>query len=199
MGDVVFGGAGEGGGVLVLVLLGAIIVSLLVGGWPSFRAFGVGFLFDAEWDPVQNVFGRGADLWHAGDGGVGDRDGGAVGVRDRVLSDGIGAAWFRRPVGTAIESLAAVPSIIYGMWGFFLIVPFMAEWVQPPLIEWLGDLPLVGAVRGAAVRDGDFHGGVDIGGDDPAVHRGDDAGCVSHGAGGFQGVPLTGSGARRGR
>ena len=86
------------------------------------------FLVDTDWDPVQEVFGAGgADLRHAGHLGAGAADGGAAGLRHRLLSDRIAPDWFRRPVGTAIELLAAVPSIIYGMWGFFVIVPIMAR------------------------------------------------------------------------
>jgi phosphate transport system permease protein len=65
--------------------------------------------------------------------------------------------WFRRPVGTAIELLAAVPSIIYGMWGFFVIVPIMGNYIEPPLIDWLGDLPVIGDLfQGPAFGTGIF-------------------------------------------
>jgi phosphate transport system permease protein len=65
--------------------------------------------------------------------------------------------WIRRPIGTAIELLAAVPSIIYGMWGFFIIVPIMGDTVEPFLIDWLGDLPLIGALfQGPAFGTGIF-------------------------------------------
>ncbi|MEJ1978810.1 MAG: hypothetical protein WDN49_24530 [Acetobacteraceae bacterium] len=58
--------------------------------------------------------------------------------------------WMRRPVGTAVELLAAVPSIIFGMWGFFVIVPFMAEYVQPWAIDTLGDIPGIGVLFSGA-------------------------------------------------
>ena len=147
LGDAIFAALAKAAGVLVLVLLGAIIASLLVGGWPSFRAFGLEFLITADWDPVQNVFGGAVPIY-------GTLVTALLAILMAVpLAFGIAfyltemaPEWFRRPVGTAIELLAAVPSIIYGMWGFFLIVPFMAEWVQPVLIDALGDLPLVGAL-----------------------------------------------------
>ncbi|HKM62702.1 MAG TPA: phosphate ABC transporter permease subunit PstC [Acidisphaera sp.] len=143
VGDLIFGGAAFASGVLVLVLLGAIIIILFVGGWPAFREFGVAFLTNATWDPVKHVFG------------------GAVPIYGTIITSIIalllavplafGIAfyltelapeWFRRPVGTAIELLAAVPSIIYGMWGFFVIVPIMARTIQPPIIDslnWLAE------------------------------------------------------------
>ncbi len=147
LGDAVFAGVAKAAGVLVLALLGAIIASLLVGGWPSFRAFGLAFLVTADWDPVQDVFGGAVPIYGTLVTAV------LAIVMAVPLAFGIAfyltelaPAWFRRPVGTAIELLAAVPSIIYGMWGFFLIVPFMAEWVQPPLIDALGDVPVLGAL-----------------------------------------------------
>ena len=143
IGDLIFGGAAFASGVFVLVLLGAIIVILFIGGWPAFREFGAAFLTNATWDPVKDVFG------------------GAVPIYGTIITSilalifavplAFGVAfyltelapeWFRRPVGTAIELLAAVPSIIYGMWGFFVIVPLMAQTIQPPIIDglnWLAD------------------------------------------------------------
>ena len=132
-------------GILVLALLGAIIVSLFIGGLPAFRQFGVGFLTSSDWDPVQQVFGAVVPIYGT--------------IITSVLAllmavpvafgiafwlTELAPAWLRRPVGTAVELLAAVPSIIYGMWGFFIIVPFMGDYIQPFLIDWLGDLPLVG-------------------------------------------------------
>ena len=145
IGDAVFAGFARAAGILVLVLLGAIIVTLFIGGLPAFRAFGLGFVGDANWDPVQDQFG------------------GAVPIYGTVITSVIalmiavpiafGIAffltelappWMRRPVGTAIELLAAVPSIIYGMWGFFVIVPLMAEYIQPTFIDTLGEVPGIG-------------------------------------------------------
>ena len=145
LGDAVFAGVARASGIFVLVLLGAIIVTLFIGGLPAFRAFGPGFLWSSEWDPVQEVFG------------------GAVAIYGTVITSilaliiavpiAFGIAFFltelapqpvRRPIGTAIELLAAVPSIIYGMWGFFVIVPFMAEYLQPWSIDTLGEVPGIG-------------------------------------------------------
>jgi phosphate transport system permease protein len=144
-GDAVFELACRAAGVFVLLLLGAIIVSLFIGGLPAFRHFGPQFLTSTEWDPVQEVFGAGVSIY----GTV------VTSVVALLLAvpvafgiafylTELAPAWLRRPVGTAIELLAAVPSIIYGMWGFFVIAPVMADPIQPFIIDTLGELPLIG-------------------------------------------------------
>ena len=147
VGDAVFAGACRAAGALVLLLLGGIIVALFIGGLPAFRAFGLPFLWSTEWDPVTEVFGAGVSIY-----------GTVVTALLAILLavpvafgvafflTELAPAWLRRPVGTAVELLAAVPSIIYGMWGFFVIAPLMAQYIQPPLIDSLGELPFVGAL-----------------------------------------------------
>jgi phosphate transport system permease protein len=145
VGDAVFAIAARVAGLFVLVLLGAIIVELFVGGLPAFIKFGPGFLTSTDWDPVQEVYGAAVPIF-------GTVVTSAIALVLAVpLSFGIAfyltelaPQWFRRPIGTAIELLAAVPSIIYGMWGFFVIVPIMSQYVQPFIIDALGDLPLIG-------------------------------------------------------
>jgi phosphate transport system permease protein len=146
-GDAIFAWLCRVAGLFVLLLLGAIIVGLFVGGWPAFRAFGIAFVTSAEWDPVREVFGAGVSVY-------GTIVASVVAIVLAVpLAFGIAffltelaPVWLRRPVGTAIELLAAIPSIIYGMWGFFVIVPLMAQYLQPPIIDSIGALPLVGAL-----------------------------------------------------
>jgi phosphate transport system permease protein len=143
-GDAVFAAAAVCSGVFVLLLLGAIIVLLFIGGLPSFRAFGAPFLVNADWDPVQKVFGAAVPIY------------GTLVTSVLALIFAVPVAfgiayyltelaptWLRRPIGTAIELLAAVPSIIYGMWGFFVIVPFMAETIQPHVIDTLDGIPIL--------------------------------------------------------
>jgi phosphate transport system permease protein len=144
-GDAFFAGLVRVAGVFVLVLLGAIIVLLLVGGLPAFRAFGLGFLISTDWDPVNQQFGALVPIFGTVVTAV------LAMVMAVPLAFGvafflteIAPAWLRGPVGTAIELLAAVPSIIYGMWGFFVIVPIMSQYVEPWVIDTLGDLPVVG-------------------------------------------------------
>lgn len=144
-GDLVFEWMCRLSGVLVLVLLGAIIIELFVGALPAFQQFGLGFVWTELWDPVAEQYGALVPLY----GTV------VTSVLALVLAVPVafGVAffltelappWLRRPVGTAVELLAAVPSIIYGMWGFFVIVPLMAQYVQPTLIDSLGELPGIG-------------------------------------------------------
>ena len=149
----------------------------------------------------NEVFGAArADLRHRRHLGAGADLGGADGLRHRVLPDRAGAAWLRRPVGTAIELLAAVPSIIYGMWGFFVIVPLMAQYVQPALIDTFDGIPADRLpVRRPALRHRHPHRRADPGGHDHAVHRRHDARRVRDGAAGLQGIAPTASAAPPGR
>lgn len=142
---MIFQALATGAGILVLVLLGAIIVSLLIGGLPAFRQFGVGFLTSADWDPVKQVFGSVVPIYGTIVTSI------LALVMAVPIAFGIAfwltelaPSWLQRPVGIAVELLAAVPSIIYGMWGFFVIVPVMAEYVQPFVIDLLGDAPGIG-------------------------------------------------------
>ena len=150
-GDAIFAGLVRTCGISVLVLLGAIIVVLLIGAMKAFHAFGFGFLTDADWDPVQDIYGAAVPIY----GTL------ATAVLALILSvplafgiafflTEMAPKWMRRPIGTAIELLAAVPSIIFGMWGFFVIVPIMAEYVQPWVIDTLGDVPGIGVLFSGA-------------------------------------------------
>lgn len=157
-GDLIFAGLTRSAGVLVLVLLGAIIIELFIGGLPAFRKFGFSFLTSTDWDPVRQEFGAAVSIF----GTV------VTAVLALLLSvpvafgiafylTELAPQWLRRPVGTAIELLAAVPSIIYGMWGFFVIVPLMAQYVQPAVIDSIGEWPLIGSLfQGPAFGTGIF-------------------------------------------
>jgi phosphate transport system permease protein len=131
--------------VTVLLALVGIIVSLAIGAAPAFREFGPGFITAVEWDPVEDRYGALIAIW------------GTVATSLIALlvafpiSFGIALflteicpAWLRRPMGTAVELLAGVPSIIYGMWGLFVFAPLFADHVQPLLQNTLGELPLIG-------------------------------------------------------
>jgi phosphate transport system permease protein len=129
----------------VLVLLVAIIVSLIIGSLPSIKAFGFQFLTSAEWNPVTDEFGALVPI-------VGTLVTSAIALLIAIpVSFGIALfltelspRWLRRPLGIAIELLAGIPSIIYGMWGLFVFAPLFADHVQPWLIEHLGPLPIIG-------------------------------------------------------
>jgi phosphate transport system permease protein len=145
IGDPIFALACRAAGAGVLLLLGGIIISLFIGGLPAFQKFGVEFLWSTEWDPVTEVFGAGVSIY-------GTIVTAVIAILLAVpVAFGVAFTltelapnWLRRPVGTAVELLAAVPSIIYGMWGFFLIAPMMAQYVQPTLIDSIGELPGIG-------------------------------------------------------
>ena len=151
LGDAIFAGLALASGILVLLLLGAIIVVLFVGGWQAFRTFGSGFLTSDNWDPVRDEYGAAVPVY-------GTLVTAVIGLVISVpIAFGIAffltemaPQWMRRPVGTAVELLAAVPSIIFGMWGFFVIVPFMAQYVQPFFIDTFGDLPVIGRLFSGA-------------------------------------------------
>ena len=150
-GDAVFAAVARASGVLVLVLLGAIIVTLFIGGLPAFRAFGADFLINPEWNPVRTVFGGAVPIYGTLTTSV------LALILAVPVSFGIAffltelaPVWLRRPVGTAVELLAAVPSIIYGMWGFFVVVPIMSQYVQPWAIDTLGDIPGIGVLFSGA-------------------------------------------------
>ena len=130
---------------LVLVVLAGIIISLIITAWPTFQKFGPGFFFRNEWDVVNSDFG-GLDSIY------GTLVTAVIALLIAVpISFGISVfltemcpSWLKRPLGTAVELLAAVPSIIYGMFGLFVFAPVYAEYVQPFLTSTLGQVPVIG-------------------------------------------------------
>jgi phosphate transport system permease protein len=147
---------------LVFVLLLGILASLLAGSLPAMKAFGFGFLSSAEWNPVTERFGALVPI-------VGTLVTSFIALLIGIpVSFGIALfltelspKWLRRPLGTAIELLAAIPSIIYGMWGLFVFAPAFAEYVQPALIGVLGPIPLLGVpFRGPAIGIGVLAAGI---------------------------------------
>ncbi len=129
----------------VLLALTAIIISLIYGATPAFKEFGFAFLTTVEWDPVNDKYGALIAI-------VGTLATSLIAlVIAFPLSFGIALflteicpSWLRRPLGTAVELLAGVPSIIYGMWGLFVFAPLFADYVQPVLAQTLGHLPVIG-------------------------------------------------------
>jgi phosphate transport system permease protein len=129
---------------VLLVLLG-IIASLAIGAAPAFREFGPGFITTVEWDPVNDHYGAAIAI-------VGTLVTSFIALLIAFpISFGIALflteicpVWLRRPMGMAVELLAGVPSIIYGMWGLFVFAPLFADHVQPVLKSVLGPLPIIG-------------------------------------------------------
>ena len=136
---------------LVLLALAGIIVSLFINAWPTFAKFGTHFIWYVEWDIINEQFGAAIAI-------VGTLASAGIAMLVAVpLAFGIAVfltetcpVWLRRPLGTAIELLAAVPSIIYGMFGLFVFAPLFADYVQVPLRDVLGGMPLVGFLFGGA-------------------------------------------------
>ena len=130
---------------VVLVALLGILVSLTIEAWPSLTAFGPSFLWTNIWSVPDDEYGALAAIY------------GTVVTSVLALliavpiSFGIALfltetcpIWLRRPLGTAIELLAGIPSIVYGIWGLFVFAPLFAEYIQPPLQNLLGDVPVIG-------------------------------------------------------
>jgi len=138
---------------IVLAALAGILISLIITAWPAFKKFGLEFIWRVEWDIVNEEFGA------------------AIAIFGTVVSSGIALliavplsfgialfltetcpVWLRRPLGTAVELLAAVPSIIYGMFGLFIFAPLFAEYGQPAMQSTLGQMPLIGPLFGGAMN-----------------------------------------------
>ena len=124
-----------GAAVALLAALGGILIGLTIGGWPAIARFGPAFLTSVTWDPVQDIYGAAGPL-------VGTLITSALALLFALPVAG-GVAFFlvelcpqilRRPIGTAIELLAGIPSIVYGMWGLFVFAPAFSQWVEMPLI-----------------------------------------------------------------
>lgn len=151
--DAVFHRVTQMFSLLVLAALLGIIVSLFINAWPAFQRFGVQFIWHVEWDVVNEDFGAAIAI-------VGTLASAGIALLIAVpLSFGVALfltetcpVWLRRPLGTAIELLAAVPSIIYGMFGLFVFAPLFADHLQVPLQTVLGGLPLVGFLFGGATN-----------------------------------------------
>jgi len=147
---------------LVFSLLLAILASLLVGSQLSIGKFGASFIWTADWDPVRENFGALVPIY-------GTLVTSAIAMLIAVpVSFGIALfltelspAWLKRPLGTAIELLAAIPSIIYGMWGLFVFAPLFQTHLQPVMIDTLGSLPVLGALfAGPPIGIGMFAAGL---------------------------------------
>lgn len=147
LGDTVFGSAAAGAAWLVLILLSLMALSMLYGGFPALRTFGLPFLYSTDWNPVTKQFGAGVAIY-------GTLVTSALAMLLAVpVSFGIAVFLtevapdrLRGPVAAAIELLAGVPSIIYGMWGLFIFVPIMSNYVEPWINSYLGVLPGIGAL-----------------------------------------------------
>lgn len=160
--DILFAAAAKGAAIFTLLILVAILVSLTISAWPAISKFGLGFLVSTTWDPVKEDFGGLVMIY-------GTVMTSLVALVIAVpVSFGIALfltelspTWLRRPLGTAIELLAAVPSIVYGMWGLLVFAPVLSTYVQQPLQKAFGDVPLLGTLfSGAPVGIGILSAGI---------------------------------------
>ena len=132
---------------LVLLILGGVIIALVDGALPALRTFGLSFVVTEVWNPVTKKFGALAPIY------------GTLVTSTIAMVIGIPLAfgvavfiteicplWLKRPLATMIELLAAIPSIIYGIWGLFVFAPFVQQYIQPAIIDSLGNLPGIGAL-----------------------------------------------------
>ncbi len=161
-GDAVFAIAAHAAAWLTLALLAGIIASLVVGAWPAIHEYGLSFLWRSEWDPVEDKYGGLVMIY-------GTLATSAIALIIAVpVSFGIALfltelspGWLRRPLGIAVELLAAVPSIVYGMWGLLVFGPMLAQFVQQPLQAVFGNVPVLGALlSGAPVGIGILSAGI---------------------------------------
>nr|WP_300659146.1 phosphate ABC transporter permease subunit PstC [Hydrogenophaga sp.] len=151
--DVLFHRITQSFSLLVLIALMGIIVSLFINAWPTFQKFGVNFIWRVEWDIINEEFGAAIAI-------VGTIASASIAMLIAVpLAFGIALfltetcpVWLRRPLGTAVELLAAVPSIIYGMFGLFVFAPLFADYFQVPVQQVLGGMPLVGFLFGGSTN-----------------------------------------------
>ena len=160
--DKLFSSLAHAAALVTLGLLAAIIASLVMGAMPAIREYGLSFLWRSEWDPVKNSYG------------------GLVMIYGTLMTSFIALCiavpvsfgialfltelsphWLRRPLGIAVELLAAVPSIVYGMWGLLVFSPVLSTFVQRPLQKLLGDVPVLrDLVSGAPVGIGILSAGI---------------------------------------
>ena len=143
--DVLFENVTKFFALFVFSILAAIMISLLIGSSLSLQKFGVSFIWTAEWDPVQEEFGALVPIFGTVVSSlIAMLIGIPVSFGIALFLTELSPNWLKRPLGTAIELLAAIPSIIYGMWGLFVLAPILQTYVQPALINTFGSIPLIG-------------------------------------------------------
>src|SRR5512144_1093496 len=149
LGDVTFYWITRACAISVLLILGGIILSLIVGAWPAIREYGLAFLWTQRWAPSADppVLGALGPIYGTLITSViAMMIAIPVGLGIAIFLTEICPIWLRRPIGLAIELLAGIPSIIYGMWGFFVLGPFLANTFQPFMISVFDGVPVLGTI-----------------------------------------------------
>ena len=147
IGDLVFRSLTFLFALLVLLILGGVIVALIEGALPAFRTFGLSFIATEVWNPVTEKFGALAPIYGTlVTSAIAMLVGIPVAFGVALFITEICPLWLKRPLATMIELLAAIPSIIYGIWGLFVFAPFVQEYIEPAIINTFGQIPGIGAL-----------------------------------------------------
>ena len=145
--DRIFGWAATGAALITLGLLVGILASLVFGAWPAISKYGLGFLTSSVWDPVKDEYGGLVMIYGTlATSFIALLIAVPVSFGIALFLTELSPSWLKRPLGTAIELLAAVPSIVYGMWGLLVFGPILATYVQQPLQSIFSGVPYVGAL-----------------------------------------------------
>src|SRR6478609_10940536 len=160
--DRLFGWAARAAALLTLSLLLGILVSLAIGAWPAIQKYGLGFFTSTVWDPPNLEFGGLVMIYGTlATSFIALVIAVPVSFGIALFLTELSPAWLKRPLGTAIELLAAVPSIVYGMWGLLVFGPILSTYVQQPLQKLFDGVPYLGAlVSGPPVGIGILSAGI---------------------------------------
>lgn len=147
LGDKVFRSITLIAGLLVVAVVAGILLMLILDAWPAIEKFGWGFLTNSTWDPVAKKFGALSSIYGTlVTSTIAILIGVPVSFGVALFITELAPAWLKRPIGIAVELLAAVPSIIYGLWGLFVFAPWFGDNIEPWINDNLGALPVVGRV-----------------------------------------------------
>jgi phosphate transport system permease protein len=149
LGDIVFYWTTRISAISVLLILSGIIISLIIGAWPAMKEYGFAFLWTSRWAPSADppVLGALGPIYGTLTTSlIAMLIAIPVGMGIAVFLTELCPMWLRRPIGMAIELLAGIPSIIYGMWGFFVLGPFLADHFQPFFIKVFDGVPVLGTI-----------------------------------------------------
>ncbi len=145
--DVAFRQLTRSAAIAVLLLLSGVILSLVIGSMPAIRKFGFSFLVTEQWDAVSDQYGGLASIYGTLITSlIAMLIAVPVGLMIAFFLTELCPQWLRRPIGIAIELLAGIPSIIYGIWGLFIFAPVLQQTLQPLLIDTFGNLPIIGVL-----------------------------------------------------
>jgi phosphate transport system permease protein len=154
-GDGLFRAVSLGSALVVLVTLAGILAAMAYGGWPAFREFGFSFVASSAWDIGREEFGaRVAIVGTLTSALIALAIGVPISLGIAIFLTQLAPPALKRPIATAVELLAAVPSIIYGMWGLFMFAPLFARVVQEPVSQLVEGMPILGTILYARIPSG---------------------------------------------